>query len=87
MSPNNPTGSFLHADDLVRLAGLCASRDLMLIGDEVFADFPLDAAPHATSVLAQADVVTCSLGGLSKSVGLPQAQARLDWLCAARRPR
>ena len=78
VSPNNPTGSFLHSDDLVQLTGLCASRDLVLIGDEVFADFPLDPAPSATSVLGQSDVVTCSLGGLSKSVGLPQV--KLGWI-------
>ena len=44
VSPNNPTGSFLHADDLAEMATLCAARDLVLIGDEVFADFPLDDA-------------------------------------------
>jgi alanine-synthesizing transaminase len=78
VSPNNPTGSFLHADDLVNLATLCASRELPIIGDEVFADFPLDAAPRAASVLAASDIVTCSLGGLSKSVGLPQL--KLGWI-------
>lgn len=78
VSPNNPTGSFLHKDDLVRLATLCASRDIPIIGDEVFADFPLDAAPHAASVLEATDIVTFSLGGLSKSVGLPQL--KLGWI-------
>lgn len=79
VSPNNPTGSFLHADDLTEIARLCASRDLMLIGDEVFADFPLDASPAAASVLDASDrVAVCSLGGLSKSVGLPQL--KLGWI-------
>jgi alanine-synthesizing transaminase len=78
VSPNNPTGSFLHNDDLVQLAELCAEGDITLIGDEVFADYPLDAAPHACSVLSQRDAVTCSLGGLSKSVGLPQL--KLGWI-------
>ena len=78
VSPNNPTGSFLHKDDLVSLATLCASRDISIIGDEVFADFPLDAAPHAVSVLDAPGVVTFSLGGLSKSVGLPQL--KLGWI-------
>ena len=78
VSPNNPTGSFLHKADLVSLATLCASRDIPIIGDEVFADFPLDAAPHAASVLEATDIVTCSLGGLSKSVGLPQL--KLGWI-------
>ena len=78
VSPNNPTGSFLHCDDLAALDELCAARNLMLIGDEVFADFPLDPAPHAASVLHAAAAVSCSLGGLSKSVGLPQV--KLGWL-------
>jgi alanine-synthesizing transaminase len=78
VSPNNPTGSFLHTDDLVAVAELCGKRDLMLIGDEVFTDYRLDDAPHATSVLAAPDVISCSLGGLSKSVGLPQL--KLGWI-------
>jgi aspartate/methionine/tyrosine aminotransferase len=78
VSPNNPTGSFLHSDDLRELAELCASRNLMLIGDEVFADFPLDVGRAPVSVLDATGVVSCSLGGLSKSVGLPQL--KLGWI-------
>lgn len=77
VSPNNPTGSFVHRDDLAALAEMCARHDLMLIGDEVFADFAL--GPEASpSVLESSAAVTCSLGGLSKSVGLPQA--KLAWI-------
>jgi aspartate/methionine/tyrosine aminotransferase len=68
----------LHADDLVSLAGLCQARDLPVIGDEVFADYPLDPAPYAASVLDCADIVAVSLGGLSKSAGLPQL--KLGWI-------
>lgn len=78
VSPNNPTGSYLHGDDLAALVRLCAEHDLVLIGDEVFFDYPLDPAPHAVSVLAQHDVVTVALGGLSKSGGLPQV--KLGWM-------
>ncbi len=78
VSPNNPTGSFLHAHDLVQVAEFCAHEDIALIGDEVFADYPLDPAPHACSVLAQRAAVACSLGGLSKSAGLPQL--KLAWI-------
>lgn len=77
VSPNNPTGSFLHSDDLVQLTELCASRDIALIGDEVFADYALDPSPAAASVLTQSNALTCSLGGLSKSAGLPQL--KLGW--------
>lgn len=78
VSPNNPTGSFLHTDDLRALDELCAARNLMLIGDEVFTDFPLAAVPHAVSVLQAKRAASCSLGGLSKAVGLPQA--KLAWI-------
>jgi aspartate/methionine/tyrosine aminotransferase len=78
VSPNNPTGSFLHREDLAALAGLCRSRGWALIGDEVFTDYPLDDAPDASSVLAQQDVLTFALGGLSKSAGLPQV--KLGWI-------
>ncbi|MGQ0735939.1 MAG: pyridoxal phosphate-dependent aminotransferase [Acidobacteriota bacterium] len=78
VSPNNPTGSYLHRDDLAVLASLSAAHDLMLVGDEVFADYPLDAAPGAAPVLAAGEGVVCSLGGLSKSAGLPQL--KLGWM-------
>jgi len=78
VSPNNPTGSFLHRDDLCALGELCAAHDLALIGDEVFFDYPLEPDAGAVSVLSQSEVLTCALGGLSKSGGLPQA--KLGWI-------
>jgi len=78
VSPNNPTGSFLHRDDLKAVAQLAKRRGWAIIGDEVFADYPLDAAPDAAAVLPGADVLTFSLGGLSKSAGLPQL--KLGWI-------
>jgi aspartate/methionine/tyrosine aminotransferase len=78
VSPNNPTGSFLHRDDLAALSQIAAAKGWAIIGDEVFADYPLDPAPAATNVLAGADVLTFSLGGLSKSAGLPQL--KLGWI-------
>jgi len=80
VSPNNPTGSVLRRDDLDRLARLCADRQLALIGDEVFADYPVvDAAsPAAVSVIEQHTALAISLGGLSKSAGLPQL--KLGWM-------
>lgn len=78
VSPNNPTGSFLHRDDLDALADLAAARNLPLIGDEVFADYRLDPAAASTHVLAASEVLAFSLGGLSKSAGLPQL--KLGWI-------
>jgi alanine-synthesizing transaminase len=81
VSPNNPTGSWLHADDLADLSAFAADRRLALIGDEVFADYPVDDAPRKASVLEQTDVLTFALGGLSKSAGLPQV--KLGWIAVS----
>jgi len=81
VSPNNPTGSLLGRDDLHAIAGICRERDLALVGDEVFADYLIDPRADRASVLQQAEALTFSLGGLSKSVGLPQV--KLGWIAAA----
>jgi aspartate/methionine/tyrosine aminotransferase len=79
VSPNNPTGAWLKRDELAAIVELCAAHHLVLIGDEVFADYPIDPAPGAIrTVVDQEEVLTISLGGLSKSVGLPQL--KLGWM-------
>lgn len=83
VSPNNPTGSFVKAGELDAVAALCRPRGIAVIADEVFADyaFAADQASHAASVAARQDVLSFSLGGLSKSVGLPQV--KLAWIAAS----
>jgi len=78
VSPNNPTGSRLRASDREFLVELCASRDVALISDEVFADYPLAVRPDATSLVGETRALTFALGGLSKSAGLPQL--KLGWI-------
>ena len=81
VSPNNPTGSFLDNTEIDALARLCAERGLAFVADEVFADYVLDArAAAGPCVLARPDALTFSLGGLSKSAGLPQV--KLGWIAA-----
>ena len=84
VSPNNPTGSVLRRGDLDRLSGLAASRGLAIVGDEVFADYPLEPAADGCRVLDREDALTFVLGGLSKSVGLPQL--KLGWIAAGGPP-
>jgi aspartate/methionine/tyrosine aminotransferase len=81
--PNNPTGSFVKHGELDRLAELCADRGVAIVADEVFADYELEpgAARHAARVLDRRDVLVFSLGGLSKSAGLPQV--KLGWIAVA----
>ena len=83
VSPNNPTGSFLTPAELDRLAALCAPRGIAIVADEVFADYELEpgAASRRADVLGRRDVLVFSLGGLSKSIGLPQV--KLGWMAVA----
>ena len=80
VSPNNPTGSFATEDELDRLAAICAPRDIAIIADEVFADYELEpgGSGRAGRVVSRRDVLSFALGGLSKSVGLPQV--KLGWM-------
>ncbi|MFA5026642.1 MAG: pyridoxal phosphate-dependent aminotransferase [Candidatus Methylomirabilota bacterium] len=79
VSPNNPTGSIVTRRELEGLSALCAEHALALIGDEVFADYPLlPRAEGVSSVLLQERALAFSLGGLSKSAGLPQL--KLGWI-------
>lgn len=78
VSPNNPTGSYITAAELDGILQVCRMRGWALIVDEVFADYPLDAHEPLTDIAARADVLTFSLAGLSKTVGLPQL--KLGWI-------
>lgn len=80
VSPNNPTGSYVSERDFERLLALCRDRGWALIADEVFADYPLDAESPLTDLATRADVPAFTLGGLSKTVGLPQL--KLGWIVA-----
>ncbi len=77
--PNNPTGSFIHPDDREALVALCRDRSWALIADEVFLPYPLDGGPGGKSTFAEVGDCLCfTLGGLSKSLGLPQL--KLAWI-------
>lgn len=75
VSPNNPTGSVLAAEELAALEARCAARDGALVLDEVFADYPLDDREDSPR---DARCLRFRLGGLSKSAGLPQV--KLGWI-------
>jgi alanine-synthesizing transaminase len=75
--PNNPTGSFVSANERTLLNSFCREHELALIVDEVFLDYSLDGAPRPSFVLHQ-DVLTFTLSGVSKISGLPQM--KLAWI-------
>jgi aspartate/methionine/tyrosine aminotransferase len=78
VSPNNPTGSVLHAEDADELVSRCASRSAALIVDEVFRDYPLGPPLEDPPALRSPRCLLARLGGLSKSAGLPQV--KLGWI-------
>ncbi len=78
VSPNNPTGSALSASEIDALGARCAARGAALVIDEVFADYPLGPDPAPAGRQAAAPALTIRLGGLSKSIGLPQV--KLGWM-------
>jgi alanine-synthesizing transaminase len=79
VNPANPTGQYLKSHELAGLVELCAERHLALVGDEVFADYGWGEDPRrVTSLAGDGPALAFSLGGLSKSCGLPQL--KLAWI-------
>lgn len=82
VSPNNPTGSCLSPAEADALITLAAEAGVPLVVDEVFADYLLAPGAGATDIACRADgrsgALVVTLGGLSKSVGLPQL--KLGWM-------
>jgi alanine-synthesizing transaminase len=77
--PNNPTGSYLSPAEQEAVAAVAAEHDAALISDEVFYDFPFDdRVLRAQPAARRSDVLAFSLGGLSKSAGLPHY--KLGWI-------
>ena len=77
--PNNPTGSFLKRDELRALNQWACRQNAALISDEVFLDYGFEPSPDRVSTLAaNSACLSFALGGLSKSLGLPQM--KLGWI-------
>jgi alanine-synthesizing transaminase len=88
VNPNNPTGSFLKRDELERLSAIAGKEDLAIVSDEVFAGYPFGPDPERVTTAAADPALgdgasVFSLGGLSKSCGLPQL--KLGWIVAGGR--
>src|SRR5467141_1397727 len=80
VNPNNPTGHFVKAAELAKLNELCAAREIALIADEVFLDFPL-GREKPVSFAGNDAALTFAMSGLSKIAGLPQM--KMAWLIAS----
>jgi aspartate/methionine/tyrosine aminotransferase len=81
VNPNNPTGQFLAPEAWGILTEFCARRGLLLVVDEVFSPFALEAPiDRIRTVLAlpEPPCPVAVLSGLSKVALLPQV--KLGWI-------
>ena len=79
INPNNPTGNFVDPDDRSRLVEIARRERLVIISDEVFLDYGFDGVDLSSQSFAgESRVLTFVLGGLSKSLALPQL--KLGWM-------
>ncbi len=79
VNPNNPTGSFVKRREADALLDLCGERGVALISDEVFADYGHRPDPQRVAAIDGGErALTFTLGGLSKSCGLPHL--KLGWI-------
>ena len=80
VSPNNPTGSFVRGDELAAVREVALRHELAIICDDVFAGYPMEDAEAGRpgALVADTGALTFTLGGLSKSAGLPQL--KLGWI-------
>ena len=81
VNPGNPTGAYLSESERQGLESLAAERDLALVSDEVFWDYSFDPARRPPAPLQDGPALSFTLGGLSKSCGLPQL--KLAWIAVA----
>jgi alanine-synthesizing transaminase len=76
--PNNPTGRYFTADDWQAVMRLAQDHDLALIVDTVFFDYVHQGMQGLAPVPRSNGPLVITLGGLSKTCGLPQL--KLAWV-------
>ncbi len=72
VNPNNPTGSFLTASEVVRLSEIARYNNVALICDEVFLDYAYDDSFQTLSLASNVECLTFTLSGISKCLAMPQ---------------
>jgi hypothetical protein len=82
VNPNNPTGSFLKSHETEELFKIAQEHNLPIVADEVFMDYAFAGVAGCTRTFIGDDrVLSFSLGGLSKSAGMPQM--KLAWIAVS----
>ncbi len=80
VNPNNPTGSYISRAELNFLNEFCRKHQVSIISDEVFFEYSLIPS-DAVSCAGNKAILTFTLGGLSKTIGLPQMKCA--WILAS----
>lgn len=79
VNPNNPTGSYIKEEELFELNRISQKYNLAIICDEVFSDYRFDQDENIMpNLIGNSPVLTFSLAGASKSLGLPQM--KIGWV-------
>ena len=77
--PHNPTGMFLKKYEHEKLVEIAQKNNLSLIVDEVFLEYGFsDYAEKFNSTASERRVLTFTLNGISKMIGMPQM--KLGWI-------
>lgn len=80
VNPNNPTGSYISPSELNYLNEFCSKHQMAIISDEVFFDYAINRGDFV-SLAGNQKALTFTLGGLSKTLGLPQMKCA--WILAS----
>jgi len=78
VNPNNPTGEYINSEQLEKLNEAACKKEIALISDEVFLDYPWDDNQSVISLAGNNQALTFTLSGISKVLGLPQM--KLSWI-------
>jgi aspartate aminotransferase len=74
ISPSNPTGKILSAEDLKQIAAALEGTGIWLISDEIYSDLYFGERPHSASEFYENTII---VSGLSKSLSM--TGWRLGW--------
>jgi aspartate aminotransferase len=70
-SPSNPTGTVYRREDLLPLADLCVSRDLLIVSDDIYRSLVYDASYcHVATLGPEARARTVLVDGVSKAYAM-----------------
>lgn len=80
--PNNPTGTVMDRDSLMKLAAFAEKHDLIVISDEIYCDLTYEGAHTCFASLPGMRERTLTMNGFSKSYAM--TGLRIGYVCGPR---